>query len=71
MQKFINNQDPGDEQLDDLGKHHPDCGGRGTARGKDWPACCGSAADIEEFYNEHFDEYYESDYNDGEAEEDY
>lgn len=68
---FLTNRDTGDEQP--MHKHHPDCGGRGTARGKEWPMCCGSAADIEEFYDEHFDEYYDDyhpdDYNDAEAEE--
>ena len=63
---FTTNQDPGDEQPQH--EHHPDCGGRGTARGKEWPMCCGSASEIEEFYDEHFDEVY-YDYNDGEAEE--
>lgn len=74
---FISNQDPGDEQnppLIDLPSyypHHPDCKGRGTARGSEWPTCCGSASDIEEFYDEHFDDYYDSefDYNLAEAEE--
>jgi hypothetical protein len=56
---------------DDTIEHHPDCGGKGTARGSEWPMCCGSPSDIEEFYDEHFDEYYVEplDYNDGEAEE--
>ena len=63
---FMTNHDPGDEQPE----HHPDCGGRGTARGKDWPMCCGSTADIEEFYDERFDDYYRpADYNNSEAEE--
>ena len=54
---FLTNCDPGDEQSDR--EHHPDCNGRGTNRGKEWPMCCGSASDIEEFYDEHFDDYYD------------
>jgi hypothetical protein len=65
---FISDRDLGDEQDNHI-VHHPDCGGRGTARGSEWPMCCGSNAQIEEFYDEHFDEYWDSDYNLAEAEE--
>lgn len=73
--RFMTNHDPGDEQptLPSYYPHDEICRGNGTARGKEWPTCCGSASQIEEFYDEHFDDYYDepADYNDGEAEEDY
>lgn len=56
--RFLVNRDPGDEQPDDH-VHDPICNGMGTARGKEWPMCCGSDRDIEEFYDEHFDDYYD------------
>lgn len=63
---FIVDRDPGDERPDHV--HHPDCGGRGTARGDSWPLCCGSNSDIETFFDENFDDFF-GDYNLAEAED--
>lgn len=46
--------------MSDEPKHDPICGGKGTARGQDWPMCCGSPADVEGFYDEHFEDYYDN-----------
>lgn len=62
---FITDRDPGDEQPEY--RHHPDCGGRGTARGNSWPMCCGSNTDIDEFFDENFSGMF--DYNLAETEE--
>lgn len=50
-------------------KHEPECNGKGTSRGQDWPMCCGSKSQIEEFYDDVFDDVYLDDYNMEEAKE--
>lgn len=47
-----------------MSRHHPDC-----TRPEEWPACCGTAAQVEEFYDEVFEDYHAEDYNAAEAEE--